>query len=184
VFLRWPRTNAGLGLNPDGWLYRTAANLGVDELRKRARRSKFDWLFGRTQQPATPEEIHGVNQERDRVRHVLSRMQPRQAELLVLRTQGFSYEELASALGLNLRRSANSSAGLNSSFERSTSPSMDISNDRLQETNVEDWVQRKLSALTAPLEWQPKTDVGLALLRRGARSRTGWRRTGVYAAAC
>jgi hypothetical protein len=28
-------------------------------------------------------------------------MQPRQAELLVLRTQGFSYDELSSALRLN-----------------------------------------------------------------------------------
>jgi RNA polymerase sigma-70 factor (ECF subfamily) len=101
IFLRWSRMGASNAPNPDGWLYRAAANLAVDELRRRARRSKLNQLFRRFQSPATPEEIHGANQERDRVRQILREMQPRQAELLVLRTQGFSYEELASALNLN-----------------------------------------------------------------------------------
>jgi len=101
VFLRWSQNQSAKGLKPEGWLYRAAANLAVDELRRRARRSKFDQLFGRIPRPATPEEIHYLNQERDRVRVILGRLQPRQAELLVLRTQGFSYEELAAALDLN-----------------------------------------------------------------------------------
>ena len=101
VFLRWSGMRARPAPRPEAWLYRTAANLAVDELRKRARRSKVDLLFRRTPNPPTPEEIHGANQERARVRYILSRMQPRQAELLVLRTQGFSYDELDSALSLN-----------------------------------------------------------------------------------
>ena len=101
VFLRWDQSESGKGPNLEGWLYKTAANLAISELRKQTRRARFDRLVRWIRQPATPEEIHSANQERDRVRVVLSMMQPRQSELLVLRTQGFSYEELASALGLN-----------------------------------------------------------------------------------
>jgi RNA polymerase sigma-70 factor (ECF subfamily) len=101
VFLRWSRSQANKGVNTEGWLYKTAANLAVDELRKRIRRTKFDRLFQSFRRPPTPEEILSANQDRDRVREVLSRMQPRQAELLVLRTQGLSYDELAALLSLN-----------------------------------------------------------------------------------
>jgi RNA polymerase sigma factor (sigma-70 family) len=101
VFLRWSRSQAYKDVNTEGWLYRTAANLAVDELRKRIRRTKFDKLFQSFRCPPTPEELLSVNQERDRVREILSRMQPRQAELLVLRTQGLSYDELAALLSLN-----------------------------------------------------------------------------------
>ena len=101
VFLKWVHNGAASGPNPEGWLYRTAANLAIDELRKQTRRAQFDRLFRWMREPATPEEIHSANQERDHVRVVLAMMQRRQAELLVLRTQGFSYEELASTLSLN-----------------------------------------------------------------------------------
>lgn len=101
VFLKWAQNGVATGPNPEGWLYRTAANLAIDELRKQTRRARFDRLFQWKRDPATPEEIHSAKQERDQVRMVLGTMQRRQAELLVLRTQGFSYEELASALGLN-----------------------------------------------------------------------------------
>jgi RNA polymerase sigma-70 factor (ECF subfamily) len=101
VFLRWSRRPTGAGVNLEGWLYRIAANLAIDALRKRRRRARLDqFLQGFWRQP-NPEEIHAANQERDRVREILSRMHPRQAELLVLRTEGFSYDELATALGLN-----------------------------------------------------------------------------------
>jgi RNA polymerase sigma-70 factor, ECF subfamily len=100
VFLKWTQKGAS-GPDPEGWLYRAAANLAIDELRKQTRRARFDRLFQWMREPATPEEIHSANQERDHVRVVLATMQRRQAELLVLRTQGFSYEELASTLRLN-----------------------------------------------------------------------------------
>jgi len=101
VFLRWSRHQADRSVNPEGWLYRTAANLAIDELRKHQRRARLEKFIRRFQRQPTPEDIHSSNQERYRVRDVLSRLHPRQAELLVLRTQGLSYNELATALGLN-----------------------------------------------------------------------------------
>jgi RNA polymerase sigma-70 factor (ECF subfamily) len=100
VFLRWSRRHVSTSVSPEGWLYRTAANLAIDELRKRRRRDRLNKFFQGFGRQPNPEEIHSTNQERDRVREILSRMHPRQAELLVLRTEGLSYDELANALRL------------------------------------------------------------------------------------
>jgi RNA polymerase sigma-70 factor (ECF subfamily) len=83
-----------------GWLYRTAINLGLYELRRRARHARFERLFRRTA-PSTPEELHAADEEQQQVRRVLSRMKTRDAELLLLRTNDLRYEEIASVLGLN-----------------------------------------------------------------------------------
>src|SRR5205823_2122768 len=58
VFLKWAQNGAAAGPNHEGWLYRTAAKLAIDELRKQTRRARFDRLFQWMRQPATPEEIH------------------------------------------------------------------------------------------------------------------------------
>lgn len=84
-----------------GWIYRTAINLGLYELRRRARHARFQRMF-RFGSPATPEELHAADEEQGQVRHVLSVMKARDAELLLLRTGDFSYEEIASALGLKV----------------------------------------------------------------------------------
>ncbi|MBY0503935.1 MAG: sigma-70 family RNA polymerase sigma factor [Bryobacteraceae bacterium] len=98
VFLRWDREQ---NAHPEGWLYKTAANLAIDELRARTRRERLSRFLPWRRPPDTPEEIHAAKQARDGVRAVLARMKPREAALLLLRTEGFSYEELAAALGLN-----------------------------------------------------------------------------------
>jgi RNA polymerase sigma-70 factor (ECF subfamily) len=48
-----------------------------------------------------PEEIHAAKEEQDKVRSALAGMNPRQAEMLLLRSEGLSYGELASLLGLH-----------------------------------------------------------------------------------
>lgn len=58
------------------------------------------WLVSCTSNP-TPEEVHAANEEQERVRLVLATVAARQGEILVLRSQGLTYEELASALNLN-----------------------------------------------------------------------------------
>jgi RNA polymerase sigma-70 factor (ECF subfamily) len=84
-----------------GWLYRTAVRLALDELRRRARRARYEQLltFGRA--PQTPHDLFSASEEQGRVRTVLAAMDRRQAELLLLRSDGVSYDELASALALN-----------------------------------------------------------------------------------
>jgi RNA polymerase sigma factor (sigma-70 family) len=102
VFLRWSTRGHGPDERAAGWLYRTAVRIGLDELRRQARRQRFERLTaGLRDSPPTPEEVHAAKEEQRRVRAVLARLRTREVELLVLRSHGFSYEELAATLGLN-----------------------------------------------------------------------------------
>jgi RNA polymerase sigma-70 factor, ECF subfamily len=102
VFLKWSRNAPASSLDQvEGWLYRTAVRTALDELRKQARRSKYESLFPFLRKPPTPEEVRSAREEQDRVRLVLRVLDPRHAELLILRSQGLGYAQLADALELN-----------------------------------------------------------------------------------
>jgi RNA polymerase sigma-70 factor, ECF subfamily len=101
VFLKLWRTPGAQGENADGWLYRTAVRRALDELRHRTRRSRYERLLGIGRTVPTPEDVRSTAEEQERVRLILAVLVPRQAELLILRSQGLSYEELAAALELN-----------------------------------------------------------------------------------
>jgi RNA polymerase sigma-70 factor (ECF subfamily) len=104
VFLKLWRNPKAQGEKVEGWLYRVALRAGLDELRRQSRRARYERFLESvraTRAPSTPEEIHLATEEQDRVRFVLSSIEPRQAEFLLLRSQGFSYEEVASTLNLN-----------------------------------------------------------------------------------
>jgi RNA polymerase sigma-70 factor (ECF subfamily) len=101
VFWKLSRTPKAQGPNAGGWLYRTATRMGLDELRKRLRREKYEALFDWIPIMRTPEEIHFENEDQRCVRAILSRMKENQAQLLILRSEGFIYEEIAGALHLN-----------------------------------------------------------------------------------
>jgi RNA polymerase sigma-70 factor, ECF subfamily len=105
VLWKWSRTAKTQDENPEAWLYRTAVRLGLNELRHRTRRERYERFFEfvRTRRTPTPEELFAVQEEQRRVDRVLGALEPRQAELLLLRIQGFSYEELASTLNLSPR---------------------------------------------------------------------------------
>jgi RNA polymerase sigma-70 factor, ECF subfamily len=100
VFLKLWHTPSAQGESAGGWLYRTAVRKGLDELRRRARLAKYERLFsfGRV---LTPEDIRVANEDAERVRSVLAAVSSRHGELLILRSQGLSYSELASSLQLN-----------------------------------------------------------------------------------
>lgn len=84
-----------------GWVYRTALRLGLNELRDTARRSRYESQSGQGERSPTPEEVHAATEERDQVRQVLAALEPRQAELLLLRSNGLTYEEIAAAAEMN-----------------------------------------------------------------------------------
>ena len=90
--------------NVAGWLYRTATNLGIDTLRASARRYQYENQAGHEGQTNVAGPLEEVlREERCRkVREVLGELKPAQAQLLILRASGFSYNELATALSLNL----------------------------------------------------------------------------------
>jgi RNA polymerase sigma factor (sigma-70 family) len=102
VFLKWRRHPEVRGERVAGWLYRTAVRMGLDELRRQARRARYERLFAAFRSaPATPEDIQSAQAERERVRAVLAVLRRRDAALLLLRGEGQSYEELAVTLDLN-----------------------------------------------------------------------------------
>jgi RNA polymerase sigma-70 factor, ECF subfamily len=101
VFLKFWRSPSAHGEKAEGWLYRTAVRQGLDELRHRTRRSRYEQMLGLGRRVPTPEDVRTAAEEQERVRLVLAAIETRQAELLVLRSHGLSYEELAAALELN-----------------------------------------------------------------------------------
>jgi len=101
VFLKLWRNRQAQGENAEGWLYRAAVRKGLDELRRQTRRARYERLFGFGRPVPTPEDVRSAADEREKVRLVLAHIAPRQAELLLLRSHGLSYGELASALDLN-----------------------------------------------------------------------------------
>jgi RNA polymerase sigma factor (sigma-70 family) len=87
--------------NVGGWLYRTATNLGVDTLRMSSRRRQHEQAASRVAREniqAGPLDDLLREERRRRVRHVLSFLKPAQAQLLILRSAGFSYKEIADVL--------------------------------------------------------------------------------------
>ena len=100
VFLKWSRTPSAQGENIQAWLYRVAVRTALDELRREARRAQREQVLRFFRHSPTPEDIRASKEEQERVRGVLAAIQPRQGELLLLRSHGLSYEELASTLDL------------------------------------------------------------------------------------
>ncbi|MGD1097298.1 MAG: sigma-70 family RNA polymerase sigma factor [Bryobacteraceae bacterium] len=84
-----------------GWLYRSAVRKGLDELRRRTRRARYEGLFGFVRKVPTPEDVRTTSEEREKVHTVLAVIAAGQAELLLLRSHALSYDELATALDLN-----------------------------------------------------------------------------------
>jgi RNA polymerase sigma-70 factor (ECF subfamily) len=102
VFLKWWRNPQAHGEHAEGWLYRTAIREALDELRRQTRRSRIERLFHFVREsPQTPEDLYAVNAEKHRVRTVLGALTRRHAGLLLLWSQGFSYQEIAVSLGVN-----------------------------------------------------------------------------------
>jgi RNA polymerase sigma-70 factor (ECF subfamily) len=102
AFCRLWRTPLAQGDNSGGWLYRTAMRLAIDELRRRARRARYEPLlifFNRP--PRTPDDLLSTDEQQAQVRSVLAAMRPSDAELLLLRSDGLPYEEIAAVLSLN-----------------------------------------------------------------------------------
>lgn len=100
VFLRLHRSPRAHGPGAGAWLRRTAVRAGIDELRARQRRQKYEQMGDRPPGPPSPEQFCSDEERRARVRTVLARLDVRQSGLLILRSEGASYQEIAGALGL------------------------------------------------------------------------------------
>ena len=97
AFWKLWRTPQAQGEKAGGWVYRTALRLGLNELRRNARRNHYERQSGLGRSSLTPEDTHRAEEEREQVRQILAALDPRQSELLLMRSQGFTYEEIAAA---------------------------------------------------------------------------------------
>jgi len=89
--------------NLGGWLYRTATNRAIDDLRAASRRRQYEESAGRDMRAGSTQSVgpleNALREEKcRRVRRVLASIKSAQAQLLVLRASGLSYKELADAL--------------------------------------------------------------------------------------
>lgn len=98
AFWKLWQTPKAQGEHAVAWVYRTAIRLALNDLRGHQRRVKYESQADAPAGTRSPEEQHAAEQEREQVRRVLAALEPRDAELLLLRHQGLSYDELAAAI--------------------------------------------------------------------------------------
>jgi len=96
---------SGEGYNPGGWLYRVATNLGLRSIRSFKRREQYEMAAGKDALGDTPEnrptEIFENKEDQRLAQLALAKMNPRRAEILVLRYSGMAYKEIAVTLHLS-----------------------------------------------------------------------------------
>ena len=88
-----------------GWLYKVATNLALQSIRGFKRREHYELHAGKDALGEAPEDqparIFAEKEEQQWVRMALGQMNPRQAELLIMRYSGMAYKDIAAALNLS-----------------------------------------------------------------------------------
>src|SRR5450432_3319857 len=106
VFHKLSQRPALLTGNDDltAWMYRVATNAGFDALRMISRRRKREESAGvngiHAMAPDNALDEMLREERRARVRTVLGAMKPREAQMLLLRSSGLAYREVARTLGI------------------------------------------------------------------------------------
>ncbi|HTL04500.1 MAG TPA: sigma-70 family RNA polymerase sigma factor [Gemmatimonadales bacterium] len=88
--------------NPRPWLFAVALNLVREEARRTTRRDRRLVLY-RAEQPehaAPPDELLDREERVGQVRAALDTLNQRDREALLLKAEGFNYDEIAATLGL------------------------------------------------------------------------------------
>ncbi len=104
AFLKLHRTAlpATVRSNVPGWLYRTAMNLGIDDLRARNRHASIakeaSAAVSSSGQPEDGLQVLLRAEKQQRVRLALAKLKPEWSQILLLRASGYSYKEIAAHL--------------------------------------------------------------------------------------
>ncbi len=103
-FYRQP-PKTGEGYNPGGWLYRVATNLALRSIRSYKHRQHYEMAAGKDALADAPEtrplQILESKEDHRLTRMALAKMNPRRAQILVLRYSGMSYKDIANILELS-----------------------------------------------------------------------------------
>lgn len=87
--------------NPRPWLFAVALNLVRDDGRRAVRQGRrLQLLKAETPTAPTPDHEFERREQTAVVRAALEELAPRDREALLLKAEGFNYDEIASALGL------------------------------------------------------------------------------------
>ncbi len=103
LFRKPPKHDRG---SVGGWLYRTAVRTALDALRVGSRRIRHESAAAghvHPDRPADPLADLILEERRAKVRLTLAKMKRRQAQMLLLRASGLSYQDIADALKINPR---------------------------------------------------------------------------------
>jgi RNA polymerase sigma-70 factor (ECF subfamily) len=101
AFLRLYRKPPPARINIEGWLCRTGFRLALDHLKKERRRARYEALAAVFGLAASPDEVLAQAEEQMRLRQALGGLKADQVALILLRAEGFTYDELAAKLQLN-----------------------------------------------------------------------------------
>jgi len=94
----WPRRSFWTST---AWLHQAAVHTSLNRLRSRRRREKRELTQALAERPAPPDDparLAEVAEQRETVRHALTRLRPKAAAVLILRYSGLSYAEVGAAL--------------------------------------------------------------------------------------
>jgi RNA polymerase sigma factor (sigma-70 family) len=102
VFINFHRLHSATAEFAAPWLHRAAAHAALNRLRGRRRRQLREQgqAMGESAEGLDPQRVAEVNEDRRRVSQALAKLPPKPASVLVLRSSGLSYAEVAQALGI------------------------------------------------------------------------------------
>src|SRR6266446_3359256 len=103
VFIDFHRLHSAKAQYAAAWLYRASAHTALNRVRGNRRREKREQAVAQDEagQALDPQRIAENNEDRRRLRTALARMPKKPAEVLVLRSSGLSYAEVAEAIGVS-----------------------------------------------------------------------------------
>jgi len=104
VFIDFHRLHSASAQYAPAWLHRAAAHAALNRLRgaRRRQRREVAQAAEESDQTVDPQKMLEVSEDRRHVRQALARLAPKPAAVLVLRSSGLSYAEVAQALGVGI----------------------------------------------------------------------------------
>ncbi|HEY6875965.1 MAG TPA: sigma-70 family RNA polymerase sigma factor [Candidatus Dormibacteraeota bacterium] len=103
VFLDFHRLHSAKAQYAAPWLYRASAHTALNRVRGRRRREKRELATAHDEagHSLDPQLVAETNEQRERLRRALAKLPAKPAAVLVLRSSGLSYAEVAEAVGVS-----------------------------------------------------------------------------------